>query len=987
MIYEEYEGYLRKYKKEFGDQTVVLFECGSFFEIYDDGQGLTNMKEISELLNILISRRNKSILEVSRNNFEMAGFPSHSLKKYISILLSNNYTVILVTQVTPPPNPKRAVTEILSPGTNIEVNQTDSSNLMVIYIEENEKYKAKGVDITVGCSIIDLSTGKSDVYETSSFGRDPCFPFDEIHRLISIYSPREIDIISQATEDILSKFQDQVDYQAGFAKVCLHRNTNIDVNLLKKEFQENIISRVFKNTGLLSPIEFLNLERKPAALTSYVRLLQFALIHNENIVSRIKVPGILEENNTLLLSHSAAQQLDIVNRESSKNGSLLNLLNNCKTAIGKRYFKKRLLNPFINITDITRLYDSIDNMTNEDMSYKRDMLSRVYDIERLFRKCIMGVIQPNEFFNLITSINVLESLRGGAKNINDSICKVLNIDKLSMYNYDSIDGNIFIDGYDDCIDIYNGHIKRLLTHLNNIVSCMNSKGSSGFKLDNNEKEGYYISNTLKRFQEFLRNADTITTDDGLNYKTKEFTYKTLSNTIKISHPTFCRLNDEINTYKSKLTKKSLELYKGFIQDFVKDYECEMDSYVSYLEEIDYLTTMRYNKNIFRLSRPNITAGPSAINIKGARHLIIEKNQLGIKYVSNDVNICSVGDNSGMLLYGINSAGKSSLMKSIGIMVIMAQAGMYVPCEELHLSPYTKIFTRILSNDDIFRGQSTFTKEIIELRNILKRVDDTSLVIGDELCSGTESVSALAIVSAGIVTLAKKNTSFVFATHLHDLVNIDDVKSLANVKTYHLSVTFDEKKKTLVYDRKLKEGNGSTLYGIEVCKSLDLDHDFLELANSVRRKVMKVEDEIPKTSVYNSKLLVTECAICKTRGEEVHHIEEQRMADADGYISAYHKNSLFNLVCLCQKCHDDVHGGKLNINGYIQTSKGRDLIVTKNETTNQAEYPGKAELEEYIYKIKNIEASKPISKKDLYNQITMKYKITKYRVDKILGFRI
>ena len=96
------------------------------------------------------------------------------------------------------------------------------------------------------------------------------------------------------------------------------------------------------------------------------------------------------------------------------------------------------------------------------------------------------------------------------------------------------------------------------------------------------------------------------------------------------------------------------------------------------------------------------------------------------------------------------------------------------------------------------------------------------MIGDELCSGTESVSALAIVSAGIVTLAKKNTSFVFATHLHDLVNIDDVKSLANVKTYHLSVTFDEKKKTLVYDRKLKEGNGSTLYGIEVCKSLDLE---------------------------------------------------------------------------------------------------------------------------------------------------------------------
>lgn len=1052
MIYDEYEAYLKKYKEEFGDQTIVLLECGSFFEIYDDGQGLTNMKEISELLNIIVSRRNKSILEVSRNNFEMAGFPSHSLKKFISILLSNNYTVILVTQTTPPPNPKRAVTEILSPGTNIEVHNMDSSNLMIIYIEENERYKASGVDITIGCSVIDLSTGKSDTYETSSYGKDSSYPFDEIHRLISVYSPREVEVTSNRGVTIaMSKLQEYID----FGKICLHDQLGkLDSRMLKKEFQENIISRVFPDTGILSPIEYINLERKPAALVSYIRLLQFALIHNETIVNRIKQPGILDEHNTLILSHSAAQQLDIITKDTtSKNGSLLNILNNSKTAIGKRYFKKRLLNPYIYSKDIVKLHDALDNITDDDMISKREILGKIYDIERLFRKCVLGVIQPQEFYNLLTSINLINTVGCGIESDMLSFTtKVLNIDRLSMYNYDNIDGDIFVDGYDEEIDSYNKYISSKLVHLNEILSFFNDnttvsfqggtsnlskyltkenqrpwrddgepfsleryealqaqligiqerrraissqkssddpvdagqKTKSTFKLDNTEKEGYYITTTLKRYQEFLGNKENkskVFHIGDVTYHVKDFTYKTLTNSIKLTHPEFNKINDDIQRYKYKLSKKSESLYRSFIKTFANKYENVIDEYVTYLEYIDFLTTLKYNNKIFRLSRPVVLStgnSNSYIKAKGLRHLIIEQNQVNMKYVTNDIEIGS-DDMKGMLLYGINSAGKSSLMKSIGIVVIMAQAGMYVPCDNLELSPYTKIFTRILSNDDIFRGQSTFTKEIIELRNILQRVDASSLVIGDELCSGTESVSALAIVSAGIVTLSKKLASFVFATHLHDLVNIEEVNELSNVKTFHLSVTFDEKTKALVYDRKLKEGNGTTLYGIEVCKSLDLDREFLDLANKVRRKVMKIQEDVPKQSTYNSKLYINECAICKTRADEVHHIEEQHTADRDGYISSFHKNSLFNLVCLCTKCHDDVHSGKIHINGYVQTSKGRDLQIEKVVSST---YPDKNELVKFIAEVNK---DRNLSKKALYDTVCDKYKITKYRIDKILGF--
>ena len=973
MLYDEYESYMKKYKEEFGEQTIVLYECGSFFEIYDDGQGLVNMKEISELLNIIVSRRNKAILEVSRNNFEMAGFPSHSLKKFISILLSNNYTIVMVTQTTPPPNPKRAVTEILSPGTSLDINYTDSNNLMVIYFEENERYKSTGYDVSIGCSIIDLSTGKSDVLETSSFGRDQSYPYDEIHRIVSIYNPREVEVVSARCDHISMKvLTDHID----FGRACVHDKIGrIDKNIVNKSYQESTISSVFKNRGILSGIEYINLERKPIALISYVRMLQFVSIHNESIIQNIKKPGFIEEQNTLLLSYNAAQQLDIINSDisnsssSGKKGSLLSILNNSKTAIGRRYFKKRLLNPYINVVDIVKYYDEVDGMSLEVMTEIREKLSKIYDIERLYRKCVLGLIQPQELSNLLCSIQTMGCIT--EVDILGYTARVLNLDKLILYNGD---GDIFVEGYNSTLSDYQNLLRSNTDHLHSVVASIFT--TTGFRLENTEKDGYFISSTSKRYNDLSKGSQVSRIVDGITYNLKDFTCKNLSSSVKISHPRFDAINDDICMLKGKIAKVSESLYKTFISDFTNKFEDDIEKYISYIEKMDFLSTMRYNNHIFRLSRPEIKDSvESYVLAKGIRHLIIEQNQPGIKYVENDMNI-GTDDSKGMLLYGINSAGKSSLMKSIGIVVLMAQAGMYVPCESMTISPYKKIFTRIISSDDIFRGQSTFTKEIIELRNILQRSDANSLVIGDELCSGTESISALSIVSAGVVTLSKKLTSFVFATHLHDLVKVDDITELKNVKTCHLSVTYDEQRKVLVYDRKLKEGNGSTLYGIEVCKSLDLDKDFLDLANSIRHKMMN-NNLPPKKSIYNSQMYTNmkECSVCKTRSsEEVHHIHEQHKSDKDGYISTFHKNSLFNLVSLCGKCHDDVHSGKITIHGFVQTSQGRELFVGANK--NITAFPTREELEVLL--------KQSVSKKEFYDKVCKEYNITKYRADKILS---
>ena len=226
--------------------------------------------------------------------------------------------------------------------------------------------------------------------------------------------------------------------------------------------------------------------------------------------------------------------------------------------------------------------------------------------------------------------------------------------------------------------------------------------------------------------------------------------------------------------------------------------------------------------------------PSFINAKQVRHPIIERINDNYEYIPNDVNL-SQDSVSGILLYGCNMCGKSSYMKSVGLNVIMAQAGFYTAADSFEFFPYEYIFTRISGNDNLFENQSSFAVEMLELRNIFKRCNNRSLVLGDELCRGTESVSGKAIVAAGICKLRATDSQFIFATHLHGLDSIDEVKSLTNVKAYHLSVEYCRTTERLIYDRHMREGSGSSLYGLEVCKAMDMDTDFLEIANRIRKR--------------------------------------------------------------------------------------------------------------------------------------------------------
>jgi DNA mismatch repair protein MutS len=278
-------------------------------------------------------------------------------------------------------------------------------------------------------------------------------------------------------------------------------------------------------------------------------------------------------------------------------------------------------------------------------------------------------------------------------------------------------------------------------------------------------------------------------------------------------------------------------------------------------------------------------------------------------------------------------GKSSYMKSVGLNVIMAQAGFYTSAESFEYSPYEYIFTRISGNDNLFENQSSFAVEMLELRNIFKRCNSRSLVLGDELCRGTESVSGKAIVAAGICKLRATDSQFIFATHLHGLDSIDEVKELTNVKAYHLSVEYCRTTERLIYDRQMKEGSGSSLYGLEVCKAMDMDNDFLEIANRIRKREAGESETLlgeEKKSQYNNRVYMDICAICDNVAEETHHIKYQKDADSNGFIGHVHKNNKSNLVPLCKECHKKETYGKINIVGWVDATDGRKLKVTRGE---------------------------------------------------------
>ena len=1008
MIFDEYVNYTRTYKAEYGENTIILMEVGSFWELYDcDKRSGADMKEIGELLNIQVSRKNKAIAEVSSSNPLMAGFPTHALQRFLPILIASGYTIVLVSQVTLPPNPKRAVTNIYSKGTYLDGAKTsECANIAAIFIEKTVDVRAGKEVFNIGLSIVDVTTGHSFVKETSSKVDDKMFPFDDTYKVLSTYNPCEIIIFGSDLGDCMTVASLKMMWDITDNVNVYDMIDTYDKEVHKICYQNEILSRVFtgaKNNNMLSAIEFLDLEKSYYSLTSFVELIRYVYKHNEILISRLSRPAVLNDDELMNISYNAHQQLDVQ--------GLCKIINRCSTAIGKRYFKNRLSSPFKSPEAIQPSYDMIDmlssSLTLKQLNLVAHELKSVYDLERLYRKMLLGRIHPSELSQVIQSLytanalckeyavvkNVDASVQDHLQIIQDVLNNTLDLEECSKYNIDNINGRIFKSEYDaeldKCISILS-KIDDNLQKLGSQLNKLNPNASGFFKIESNEKDGFYLLITSKRFKEMQNdlvnfNFEFKITTDSTNMftfeKVKQQSVQT--NYLKLTHPVLELIWQSKQKMMQTLHERNASLFKSFIQTVANANETAFEYSSKFIAHLDFYTCCARNAIEFAYNKPTITSLPftssSCASFKSIRHPIIERINQSTAYIGNDIEI-GTETHGGILLYGLNAAGKSSLMKAVGLNIIMAQCGMFVACNNMEYAPFSNLFTRINRLDNLYKGQSTFMVEMSELRNILRRADKNSIVIGDELCSGTESNSAVSIVSAGIISLIKMNTPFIFATHLHDLVKVEMLQNIPNLQVYHLDVLFDKAKDKLIYNRVLKLGQGSSLYGLEVCKALDLGNDFVSLAMDIRNKFLgNDQDAKLKRSHYNKNHFVNQCAVCNNDGTDVHHIHQQKDADANGLIDHRHKNHCSNLVTLCQKCHDDVHHGSLVIDGYIATSEGPTLSyhfkVANDVILKEEEY-----IENTIRRMRYVE------KKTLDNIVAHLLQqniiITKYKVSKI-----
>jgi DNA mismatch repair protein MutS len=488
-------------------------------------------------------------------------------------------------------------------------------------------------------------------------------------------------------------------------------------------------------------------------------------------------------------------------------------------------------------------------------------------------------------------------------------------------------------------------IVEILNYLKNYHSLESPREYKGSNVSIlfNDTEGFSIEITNKRYESYKNEIE----DFFSKYFEGNYTQKNLKSSIKFYFKELATLSDEIVLQETKLINACKKVFSEICNELVESKET-INTVITYVSQLDFYLNNATLFEKFAYSIPEIIETDSSfVEAVDLRHAIVERindNEIYIpndiflgkkEYLSEDVNSSTIFQDekdcvNGLLLYGLNSSGKSTLSKSLGIAVILAQSGFFVPSKRFRFSLFESLFTRITGEDDIYNGKSTFAIELIDLKNIFNRANGRTLIIGDEPSKGTESISALAIVSSTIKHLSDRNALFIFATHMHDLRTVNEVSEIDTVVDVHLSVHYEEERDTLIYNRKLSSGSGSSIYGLEFAKYLKLNKEFLATAYSIRKRIATDLDPIEalsrnKQSTYNRGVFVQECAMCGEQGFEIHHINEQQLANDKGVIEHFHKNHKANLVCLCEKHHDLVHSGKIIIEGIKQTSNGPQLI--------------------------------------------------------------
>ena len=1109
-VIEIYLETLKEYKKKLNKEKLIVFmQVGEFFEIYGiiypDGTKVGDIWEFCDNVNLNIGPKKQEVYKNPEIKAFMAGSLIQHSHPYIQKGVDKfGWTIVIFEQnkIGNTNKYERVHTQTISPGININ-SDTYSNISMVIYIEQiklyfegfsSEGFSSEGFSpssslvrdgyrrdsylvskslragvrkscLNIGVSFVDCITGNNGVLAINNSSiADISIPFDELLKLLTIKNPKELTIYVQNIENEKLSNDDIVNALHLFNYQFKIIREEINDKYMNLNYQNNLLNTVYnKYRGLIDISQQLDIEGSAHYYTriALCLLLDFILIHDKSIIQKLDKPEIiLNSDKYLMLANNSLEQLDIIDNlkadsqsaQNSKRISLLELLDNTKTPLGKNLFRNRISTPITDHEELQKRYKTIKEFETIHNNYmKKNMvsimndkfgsplhqlrqhLSGIKNIDNYLRKIITGNISPGDISIYINSlnkcINLYEYINGVISNeklscttntntntntktntntnqlqitelpllipntdifqslteIHNLLSESIILENLSCNIWGDIENNPFKKGISKVLDDLQMEIDSDRTLLDNLVIELSSIVEPKFNKElyntdnykaviciaDNASKGIHIHTTkikkdileeyfIKKQKIIKIGKYTITHKDIKFTQIKDNKWEIDIIYLKSSNGTL-----KVNIDKMGKTVKG-EMVK-WLQEWIVNTQVPaktadsittlttLITFAKFIAEIDVVQSNVLNVVEKGYVEPTIDMSHSHSFIKAEkmRHPIIEHISKYTKYIPNDIML-GIDGIDGMLLFGVNAVGKSSLMKSIGINIIMAQAGMYVASSSFVYKPYKYLFTRIRNNDNIYAGLSSFEVEMKEFKVILKYANEDSIILGDELCSGTETQDATALVASGVSNLSKRKSSFMFATHLHFLADMSYIKELNNVKLFHLLVERDVKDPSkLIYTRTLQPGNGPKSYGILVCETMDLDRDFINKAKEIRESMNNLQNtnhnhnnnhnNISIGSKYNINKIISICEICKNANAcDVHHINQQCDANENNIINdnehgIFNKNKLWNLVSLCKECHQSIHSAppRIIIEGYVNTSSGIELIYTKQDLENPA----------------------------------------------------
>ena len=819
-----------KTKEEYKD-CILFYRLGDFYEMFFD-DALTVTKE----LEITLTGKDCGLEERA----PMCGVPFHAAENYINRLIAKGYKVAICEQMEDPKTAKgmvkREVIRVVTPGTNLNATGIDDAKnnylMSIVYMENH-----------FGICIADVSTGECYVTEVDK-GRKLV---DEINK----YTPSEI-ICNQAL------------MVSGIDVDDLKNRMNIAVYPLDSwYFDDELCHKTLMEHFHVMSIEGLGLgDYETSILAAGALFIYLKETQKSNLEHMSRITSYVTDH-FMLIDSSSRRNLELVEtlREKQKRGSLLWVLDKTKTAMGARMMRSFVEQPLVDVELIEKRQDAIEELNNKPMIRDeiREYLQPVYDLERLISRISYHSANPRDLLAFRSSLEMLPHIRLLLKECScsalqeiyedmdalEDLCELITAAIVDDPPLAMKEGGIIRDGYNQDVDNYRNAKTEGKNWLADLETEEREKtGIRNLRIKYNKVFGYYLEVT-NSFKEMVP-----------DYYTRK---QTLTNAERYITPKLKELEDMILGAEDKLYSLEYVLFAQ-VRDKVAAEVERIQKTARAVARLDVFASLSLVASRNNYVRPTVNSR-GVIDIRGGRHPVVERMIPNDMFIANDVKLDN-GENRIAVITGPNMAGKSTYMRQVALIVLMAQIGSFVPAQKAKIGIVDRIFTRVGASDDLASGQSTFMVEMTEVANILRNATKNSLLILDEIGRGTSTFDGLSIAWAVIEHIANPKilgAKTLFATHYHELTELEG--KIPGVNNYCIAVK--ERGDDIVFLRKIVKGGADKSYGIQVAKLAGVPDSVIDRAKEL------VEELVDADITERVRDLA---AVPKTKKKAVHYDE-------------------------------------------------------------------------------------------------------------------